>query len=267
VILGPEDEAAFLAYCDANPDETIWLRVAWSEGDARFAAALREGRIAAVAAHDRRGVVHVHAREALAELALECRHADLPAAGLAGPPEQVDAARAALGLEGRQLRSEARQILMALDLPTMVLPASLSRPGVVVRQAGLSDLALLLDWYDRFFREMHGMPVHDQAALELMGLLKRGQVWMLLVDGEAVNAIGLGAVFPELVLVEWSFSPRELRTRGYGRAGVAGPLWEVRKHGVRRAVFTTGEDNLAVQGAVHPVGFRAVGKYRVELYA
>jgi hypothetical protein len=258
VILGPGDEERFLAYCDAHPDETIWLRSAWYEGNARFAMD------AGLAAHDRKGVIHVH--HASPELAREVVRDGWPIAGIAGPPEELDAARAALGLAGREVAHESHEILMALSLDELVPPELLAQPGVVVRRAGPTDLPLLLDWRTRYFREVHRIEPDEEAFAELREHLGKGRMWLLEDGGQVVNTACFSEVFPEILQIEYAYGPKELRAKKYGRSVVAGALIEARREGVKRAVFNTDENNLAVQTGIQPIGFRTVGRYWVLLF-
>ncbi len=263
-----EDGAELEAYFDANPDETIWLRCTWGERGARFAVRRDDGgRIVAVAAHDRQGVVQVHAAEGLAEVARECVREGEQVIGLAGPPAQVVAARAALGLDGRTVARHSREIIMAVDTDALVLPPLLSQPNVVSRRARESDLALLIDWRIRYFGEVHAMVADSVAIAEVRRNQADGRLWVLEVDGEVVNNASFSAVFPRLVQIEYAYSPPELRAKKYGRSAVAGALVEARKEGIRRAVFNTDENNVAVQTGIHPIGFRKTGDYHVLLFA
>jgi RimJ/RimL family protein N-acetyltransferase len=258
MILGPEDEERFLAYCDRHPDETVWLRVAWSEGDARFAA-----DDAGIAAHDRKGVVHVHrAGPAVIRAAVISGR---PIVALAGAPEEIESARRALEL-GAVART-SREVLMALELDVLALPEILARPEIVVRRAGPGDAALMRDWRARYFREVHGSEPTEEALAELAAHLDAGHVWILEDRGRPVMTFTFSAVFPTLVQLEYGYSPPELRSKSYCRAAVAGALREARAAGVRHAVLNTDEKNLAVQHAVAPLGFRVRGRYWVSLLA
>jgi predicted GNAT family acetyltransferase len=259
------DEAELLATFDASPDDTIWLRVAWADGGARFALHREAGRIAALAAQDANGVVHVHAPRALAELARECLHT--VAIGVAGPPEQIEPARVALGLEKRAVLRLSREIIMAVDLDRLVVPEILSRSGVVCRRARADDLPLLVAWRQRYFREVHAVVPDDASLAEVAREQARGHLWVLEVDGAVVNTAAFSAVFPRLVQIEYAYSPPELRARKYARSTVAGALRAVREDGVRRAVFNTDVNNVAVHTAIHPIGFRKTGDYWVIFVA
>jgi len=270
VILGRHDEPELLAYFDAYIDPTIELRIVWHDDVSRFAAWRRHGRIAGIAAHNQRnGAVQVHAAEedALAELARACMFSGTPISAVAGPPEQVPVAIAALGLEGRAVARTSREIIMALDLDELVLPELLSQPGIVVRRATEDDLPLLNEWRVRYFQEVHRIAAPEEAIAEVRLGQSRGRLWVLEDAGRVVNTAAFSAVFPTLVQVEYAYSPAELRSKQYGRSAVAGALAAVRGDGIRRAVFNTDENNKAVQVGIHPIGFRTTHRYVAIIFA
>lgn len=270
VILERHDEPELLAYFDAHIDPTIELRIVWSTGNARFAARRRDGQIVAVASHNgANGAIQVHAveTEGLGELTRACVQPGLKISAVAGPPEQVPAALAALGLEDRPVKRTSREIIMALDLAELVLPELLSQPGIVSRRALPSDVPLLTEWRTRYFKEVHRVAPHEEALAEVEKDQALGRLWLLEDAGQVVNTAAFSAVFPTLVQVEYAYSPPELRSKQYGRSAVAGALALVRADGVRRAIFNTDENNRAVQVGIHPIGFRTTHKFLVLVFA
>jgi uncharacterized protein len=266
-ILGAGDEPELLAYFDAHPDETIWLRCAHADGGARFAARRAGGRIVSVAAHDRIDAVHVHAAESLPELVQACVRPGASISAVAGPPEQVEAAIAALDLGGRAVARVSREIIMALACDELIPPPLLEREGVVVRRARPEDMPLLEQWLVSYFREIHSVKPDDAVLAEVRGYQAKGRIWVLEDGGAIVNAACFSAVFPRLVQIEYAYSPRELRSKHYGRSAVAGALLVARTEGIERAVFNTDEKNLAVQVGIQPIGFRTVARYHVVVFA
>ena len=271
VILERHDEPELLAYFDDHVDPTIELRIVWSAGNARFAARRDGDRIVAVASHNGRTARSRSTPpncEGLDELV-----ADLPCdpafqiSAVAGPPEQVPTALAALGLEDRPLARTSREIIMALDLADLVLPELLSQPGIVSRRALPSDVPLLTEWRTRYFKEVHRVAPHEEALAEVEKDQALGRLWLLEDAGQVVNTAAFSAVFPTLVQVEYAYSPPELRSKQYGRSAVAGALALVRADGVRRAIFNTDENNRAVQVGIHPIGFRTTHKFLVLVFA
>jgi RimJ/RimL family protein N-acetyltransferase len=266
-ILAPPCEPELRDYFSAHPDETIWLRVA-CRGGARAAVRREGGRVVAVAAHDDIGAVHVHAAAPTVEPpAAACVPPGAAIAALAGSPDRVEAARAALGLGGRPILRDAREVIMALDLAELETPPLLERADVVVRRARSDDLPLLHAWLSEFMREVHSVQPDATLDEEIRANHAAGRLWVLEDGGAIVNTVSFSATFPEIVQVEYSYSPRELRSKQYGRSACAGALLAARAEGVRRAVFNTQETNRATQAATEAIGFRIVARYRVLLFA
>lgn len=265
MIARPEDEAELLAYFDASPDETVWLRIAWRD-KARFALARDGGAIVGVAAHDALGVVQVHAATKLDEVAKECVRPLTRVSGVAGRPEHMRAAIEALGLGARNVARVSREILMSVELEKMVLPELLSQPGVLSRRATAADLPLLTQWRMRYFEEVHRKAASEAALAEVTEDQVDGRLWVLEVDGQVVNTAAFSAVFPRLVQIEYAYGPPETRAKQYGRSAVAGALKAVQPEGIVRAVFNTDEKNVAVQTGIQPIGFRKTGDYHVTLF-
>lgn len=62
------------------------------------------------------------------------------------------------------------------------------------------------------------------------------------------------------------WTPPEFRSRGYGRAVVAGALAQAKRDGASLAVLFTPEDNAAALTAYAALGFSPVGDYAMLLY-
>ncbi len=263
MILGRDDEASAQAYFDADPDQTIWLRIAWADGGGRFAALERDGRLVAMAAHDRQYLVQLHGAQALPDLARECLCPGEPIVGVAGAPELVDAALAALDLSERPVIRTSHEIIMSLDLENLVVPEMYSRPGVVVHRARPEDLPLLLEWRARYLAEVHGAPPDEASVDEVRRDQAEGRMWLLEEHGVPLNTVCFSAVFPRLLQIEYASSPPEVRAKSYGRATVAGGLLAMRAEGVTRAVLNTDRDNKGAQYGVLPLGFRKTADYKV----
>lgn len=262
-ILTPDDEPALLAYLDEHPDPTMFLRIAWHEGGARFAALRGESGLAGIAAQNKNGAVLVHAGSGVAELVRACVRDPAQVTGIGGPHEQVREAFAALGLEGRKVTRESREVIMALALDELVLPELLARPEIVVRRATPADLPLLNAWRIRYHNEVHRLTPDAELMAEVKRDQELGRLWVLEDAGQIVNTAAFYAVFPRILLIEYAYSPAELRSKQYGRSAVAGALAVVREEGVRRAVFHTDEKNKAVQIGIHPIGFRTTHQHLI----
>jgi len=260
-ILTPDDEPALLAYLDAHPDPTMFVRFAWYAGGAHFAALRSEAGIAGVATQNKNGAVLVHSAAQIPELARACLHDRDRVTGVGGPHEEVREAIAALGLEDRKVQREGREVIMALELDKLVLPDLLSQPGIVVRRATSADLPLLKEWRIRYYNEVFRFTPDAELMSEVEGAQRAGRLWVLEDEGQIVNTAAWYAVYPRLVQVEYAYSPAELRSKHYGRSAVAGGLAVMREEGVRRGVFHTGEKNMAVQIGIDPIGFKITHRH------
>jgi predicted GNAT family acetyltransferase len=263
MIARKEDEPALVAYFDASPDETIWLRIAWSENDRLAFERDAQGRIVGMAAHCANGVIQVHGKPAIA---IEARRPLSRVAAVAGPPDVMKAAIDALGFSDRPVAQLSREILMSVETDKLVLPEILSQPDVRSRRATKDDLPLLIEWRKRYFQEVHSTDPGESLLKEVSEHQEKGWLWVLEVGGQIVNTADFSAVFPHLVQIEYAWGPPELRAKKYGRSTVAGALAIVKPEGIRRAVFNTDENNLAVQNAIAPVGFRKTGDHHVTLF-
>jgi predicted GNAT family acetyltransferase len=255
-----EDEAEVLAYFDASPDETIWLRIDW-QAHQQLAFSRTAGRITAVASHTDAGFVQVHGGAGLSDAVKEVARSDVKVRAIGGPPAAMRAGVEALGLGTRPVAKESREVIMALALDDLVLPELLTQKGVVSRRAQRMDVPQLIDWRSRYFREVHHAVPNERAIAEVAEAQQLGRLWVLEVDGELVNTAAFSAVFPKLVQIEYAWGPPELRAKKYGRSAAAGALAAVKLEGITRAVFNTHETNVAVQTGIQPIGFRKTGEY------
>jgi hypothetical protein len=263
MIARKEDEPALLAYFDANPDDTIWLRIAWSENDRLAFSRDDQNRITGVAAHLSSGAMQVYGR---ADVIKEARHPLMKVVAVAGPPDTMKAAIDALGLSDRPVAEISREIIMSCETDKLVVPDILSQPDVKARRATKDDLPLLVDWRKRYFAEVHRMEADERVVTEVHHDQQKGWLWVLEVGGQIVNTAAFSAVFPRIVQIEYAWGPPELRAKKYGRSTVAGALAVVKPEGIERAVFNTDEKNVAVQTGIQPIGFRKTGDYHVTVF-
>jgi len=86
---------------------------------------------------------------------------------------------------------------------------------------------------------------------------------VVLAEGRLVSLSAFNASLPDVVQLGGIFTPPDARSRGFGRAGVAGSLLAARERGVSRAVLFT--ENPAAIRCYESVGFRRVGDYGLVL--
>jgi len=260
-----EDEPELLAYFNASPDETSWLRVAWHEKE-RIALVRDAGRVVGMALHNKAGVLQVHAPQGLAEVVNEAVVLDRKVAAVAGPPEQMKAAIDVLGFGRRPVARLSQEIVMGLDLDQMVMPDIFQQPGVVCRRATSADVPLLTEWRMRYFTEVHGALLNEHGKREVIASVAAGRVFVLEVDGQVVNTSELSAVLAPIAQLEYAYGPPELRAKKYGRSAAAGALAHVKSEGITRGVLNTDHQNVSVYNAVSPLGFRKTADYHVTLF-
>ena len=244
-----------------NPFEGTWV------------AAFENDTVIAVAAHFWNGMLVLQAPEPetwepVARAAVARSGRELK--GLTGPWAQVAAVRRALGLASRKASVESREDLFAVDLAELRVPELLASGLVLCRHPRADELEIAARWRLAFSMEALGRAGGEEslaaARSEIARLQDLGSQWILVEGGRPVAYSAFNARLPDAVQVGGVWTPPELRSRGYGRAVVAGSLLEARRAGARRAVLFTDEDNRSARRAYETLGFRAVGDYGLVIF-
>jgi ribosomal protein S18 acetylase RimI-like enzyme len=280
--LAPGDEAALERFLVRHADSSMFLRANAAAFGLRdhgerlqgsYVAALDEhGEVTGVAAHYRNNVLVVQAPGAAAILARRAAEESVrPVGGLVGPAAQVIEARAALGFETRRASLDSEEVLYALDLDELQVPASLGEYDCRA-PASEAERERASEWRAAYTIEALGRSSDDdldaQSRDEIDRLVARGDLWLLVRRGGAVVSMtAASARLPDMVTIGGVYTPPALRGRGYGRAAVAGQLVDLRRTGVRRAVLFTPRDNQPARRAYEALGFRVVGDYGLILFA
>ena len=175
----------------------------------------------------------------------------------------------ALGLGAPPPRLDSDEILMALALDQLAIPAALADGTLTGRQATAGDRAALIPWRAAYLVETgvepagHAADAHAAAAID--GAIAAGRLWVVERDGAIVAMCAHNAALPDAVQIGGVFTPPPLRGRGHARAAVAASLVDARARGVARAIlFTPRPDAVA---AYRAVGFEPIGRYTIVLYA
>jgi len=277
-ILVPGDEGALESFLRQHADSSLFLRsnvraaglVDHGEPlQATYAAAWSASEIVAVAAHCWNDNLLLQAPvelEAVTRAAVS--RSGRAVLGLLGPWDQVAAARRALGLDGTLATKSSREDLFALRLDAMVVPATLQERQVICRRSRLEDLEQLTLWRVAFAKEALREPDHpllfETARSDMRRWHDEGRSWVLQDAGRVVAYSGFNARLPDIVQIGGVYTPPALRSRGYGRAVVAGSLVEARTAGVERAVLFA--ESSAAKKAYLALGFRIVGDYGLVLF-
>ncbi len=282
-LLSGGDEAALEAFLAPRADASMFLRSnARSAGlvdrgeplQGTYVAALEAGELVGVGAHFWNGMLVFQAPDledlpAIAQTAVARSKREVK--GLAGPRAQIEAARRALGFEGRVVSLDSREDLFALDLAEMRVPDDLASGRVECRRPLPAELDLVTRWRVDFSVEALGLSdgseLRAASRSEIARLDGEGAHWILLDRGRPVSYSAFNARLSDVVQVGGVWTPRELRGRGYGRAVVAGSLVDARREGVERAILFTGEENRSARAAYEALGFRVAGDYGLVIFA
>jgi predicted GNAT family acetyltransferase len=238
---------------------------------ATWVGALEEARIVAVAAHCWNGKVIVQAPRELGrvvELAVAASGREVT--GILGEWAQAVATREVLGLDAKPSRFASRDLLFALDLARLRVPAALASGRVSSRRARRDDVDLLTRWRMAYNQELLGAvpgPGFESSCRAEMELAVELGGFLLEAEGGPVSYSGFNARLPECVQVGGVFTPPELRGAGFARSAVAGSLLAVASEGVVRSVLFTGDENFAAQRAYAALGYEVVGDFGMILFA
>jgi GNAT superfamily N-acetyltransferase len=282
--LGPSDAARVNLLLAGARDETMFLRSNIRQGGLAYEGLPLQGKyfgafvdetLVGVAALCWNGMVVVYAPLGLPQL-LDAVVAEALARGpeilgLSGPSHQLRGGREALGLTARAVLNDVDAKLFGLNLGALKRPPLLDEPGVILRRARVSDLPVLVEWDIGFRMEALGDLSAEQSRKEITRTLAdhlasgAPNIRLLECHGKLVARTMFGAMCSEMVHVGGVWTPPGERGKGYGRAAVAGSLYEAAAGGVRRAVLFAHDAN-AIR-AYEAIGFRQVGYYTLVTLA
>ncbi|MFN4277496.1 MAG: GNAT family N-acetyltransferase [Ferrovibrio sp.] len=277
-ILTPQDQPKLEAFLHAHLAETMILRGNLARGgivdgdqpyQGRYAAAFDGDRILGVAAHYWQGMLLVFAPDHAGAVA-RAAVSDRPVAGILGPWQQALDAQEALALDDRYRTLRSKEVLMTLRLDALRQPAPLPNQSLTCRRATEADLDLLTEWRLAFTQEtLSATPsqtVSQHCRAEVERWVAEGDQFLLFDGTRPVAGCCFNARLPDAVQVGNVWTPPDLRSRGYGRAVVAGALASARQAGAALAVLFTPVDNEAARTAYAALGFTPVGDYAILLF-
>jgi RimJ/RimL family protein N-acetyltransferase len=261
----PAESAALAAFLAAHIDSAMFLAASLHRHGVESAApqALRfwrtgEGAVTGVIGLAPAGFAAVLMPEGVPGPALRAAFAGRRLLGISGPPAQVAAVRAALGVAQGVPAARGLEPLFRLALADLVLPEGDTR----LRPAVAADLDLLALWRHGFRSEIDGFPADPEAARADVERGIVGGTLRVLESAEgAVAMTGFNAVLPDRVQVGSVYTPPALRGRGHARRAVALHLAEARAAGVVAAgLFAASE---AAVRAYEAIGFRQIGMFHL----
>jgi GNAT superfamily N-acetyltransferase len=213
-------------------------------------------------------MILVQAPEATGELAQECvKLSARPITGIAGPLEQVNRSRVALGLTSTPVTMESDEWLYGLDLSKLIIPDALANGILVCRHPIEQEYVTLREWRFHYDIETLGSPASVETRrrsthyLDLQ--IAEGNAWVAIENNRPVSLSAFNATLPDIVQLGGIYTPPDLRGRGFARAAVAGSLIAARERGAFRAVLFT--NNPSAARSYESVGFTRLGDYGVVL--
>lgn len=278
-VLQPGDEAALEAFLLPRIETSMFLlgnmRAAGLVDGGEFlegtyAAAYEGGEIVGAVAHYWNGNLIFQAPahlEALCQAAVEASGRRI--GGLLGPAAQVRAAKDALDLAEEAIRMDETENLYSLALADLVVPEGLRTGRLIGRRIEPRDLDQVTEWLVAFALEGLGEEesprLWERTRAGVERRQEQGLTWILEDGGRPVSTSGFNTATAEVVQIGGVFTPRELRSRGYGRAVVAASLLDARAVGVEGSILFTGVKNIPAQRSYEALGYRHIGDYRLML--
>jgi RimJ/RimL family protein N-acetyltransferase len=279
-LLGSNDAASLFSFLERHLDSSIIL-LSNAERDldyrgepfqATYVARFEGDAITAVAAHYANGNIGLQGDDGIESCVVEAvRQSGRKVGGLLGPHELTVRARSALGLERAPARCDGLELLFALDLTRLKVPALLTTQGVSCRPPTSAEVTeRLAAWGAEYSVETLGAPrtpgLESSAAAVMERWRKDGRNWVLVHDGELVSYTGFNSRARGVVQVGGVFTPPMLRGRGYARAAVAGSLLDAQRAGARRSTLFTSPQNVAAIRAYEALGYERVGDFGLVLF-
>jgi RimJ/RimL family protein N-acetyltransferase len=282
-ILGAGDETTLAAFFESVPDHSLMQRANLARAGAGwtgqryggiFAASFEDGRVTGVIGHYWNGfllpLVRNIGRDFRPLLAGLLDASPLPVNGVVGGWDQVSATMMHPAIKGRAVRRCDREILYALPLGALLVPAPLRHGEILVRPIAADDVPMLAAWRMEFlvdtFRLARSTATFDEAANDLTAALEEGRGWVAEANGRPLAYSGFNAALPDVVQIGGVYTPPFARARGLARSAVAGSLLKVRDEGARRAVLFTDVANIAAQRAYASLGFTAIGDWGIARF-
>lgn len=275
--LTPADRAVLVEFLLQHRDISLFMlsnleRSGLVAGDepfqGRYWGAFEGASLVGVLAHYWQGMVIPVAPVGLEALtALLVEQADRPIQGFIGVRDQVDW----LGdrFQVKHWRLDAPEPLYALELDQLRWPDILQHHDLVVRHATKADEDQLVAWRVHYVGETMAEPDNAETRRLARALMQQeissGNVFVLCDDDERLAMSSFNAVAAQTVQIGGVFTPPSHRSKGYGRAVVAGSLALARSQGIERSVLFTGHDNHAAQRAYQSLGYQRCGEFGMKL--
>jgi len=276
-VLDNSDQPRLESFLLQHRDSSMFLRSnVWRVGldyrnepfHALYAGVIQESQIVGVVAHAWNGMVLLQCPEDHDELVRSCvLWSGRKVMGFSGPVDQVRRARIALELEHASTRLDEEELLYALDLTELQIPAALANGEILCRPPLPEDRDTLRRWSAAYDIETLGGTDSEEARTRSADAVDRqiadGNAWVAIRNGELVSLSAFNAALPDIVQLGGIYTPPEFRGNGYAKSSVAGSLIAARQRGVSRAILFTSNPSAAKSYVA--VGFRHIGDYGLVL--
>ena len=278
-LLASGDEAALEAFLVRHRDTSMFLRANVRQAGldyhgqwagAAYMASFDGTSMTGVVAHCWNGMLLMQAPvepDRLARTSVERSGREV--SGLAGPPDQVDAARAALGLTGVPAAMEKPEALYALDLGELIVPAGMAEAGRTCRAPRAEERGALHAWGFAYDLETLGAidtPDARRRSADFMDArIDANNAWVAVDrEGRLLSFASFNATLPDIIQLGGIYTPPELRGRGYAKFSVAHALLVARERRATRAILFT--SNPSAVRTYEALGFTRIGDYALVLF-
>jgi uncharacterized protein len=276
-VLNNSDQPRLESFLLQHRDSSMFLRSnAWRVGleyrnepfHALYAGVVQEEQIIGVVAHAWSGMLLLQCPGEINELVQSCVSlSGRKVTGLAGPADQVRRARYALQLQDAPVNIDEEELLYALDLKDLAIPAALQNGEILCRHPFTEERDTLCRWRTVYDIETLGSTDTEETRIRASAALDRqiadGNAWVAIRNGELVSLSAFNAALPDIVQLGGIYTPPEFRGNGYAKSSVAGSLIAARQRGVSRAILFTSNPSAAKSYVA--VGFRHIGDYGLVL--
>ncbi|WP_108125831.1 GNAT family N-acetyltransferase [Saccharospirillum mangrovi] len=274
--LTPSDQSALVDFLMHYRDTSLFLlsnleRSGVVAGDepyqGHYWGAFDGDTLVGALAHYWQGIVMPAAPQGLDLLApLLAEQADRPIQGFIGVRDQVD--WLSDFFQVTRWRIDAPEPLYTLELNQLRWPDVLQHGDLVVRHATAADEDQLVEWRIHYVGEAMSEPDNAETRRRARTLMQQeindGDLFVLCDEDELLAMSAFNAVAAQTVQIGGVYTPPSQRSKGYGRAVVAGSLALARSQGMTRSVLFTGHDNHAAQRAYESLGYQRIGEFGMK---
>ncbi len=236
-----------------------------------YAGVFSAQRLQGVAAHDANGFVLLQADDSINELFLHLvRSSSRPVKGILGPTTQVKTLLHSLQIPDGSLQLLSHDRLYQLPLAQLRLPSRLTSGHYTARLLETRDLETLAQWKRDYavetLKQRRADLSPDQFAAEARRALTTGRTWVLEEKNTLLSTCTVTAMADEVIQVGLLWTPRDLRSREYGRCVLAACLYDAWLKSIRSATVFFSAKNQPATHLCRALGFEPAGEYSLVLF-